>query len=115
MLKLCALSEVYIHMSDHEKRLKHHPTFLHHQDIVDICKPLEFLNITSFSNVRVSSEQSFTAISSNPGFARNYILKGVLAQNRQNFRLVYFWLYLKTIGIVIDLLRWFAPPILNKI
>ena len=76
MLKLCALSEVYIHMSDPEKRLKHHPTFLHHQDIVDICKPLEFLNITSFSNVRVSSEQSFTAISSNPGFARNYILKG---------------------------------------
>ena len=64
-----------IEMNSTEDKLKNHPTFIHADEIKDICKPLELLNITSFSNMRLLSDTSFVALSSNPEFSKNYILQ----------------------------------------
>lgn len=56
-------------------KLKNHPMMLHHQAIKDICNPLNALNITTFSHVRVNNDQSFSCLVTDPDFAKNYMNK----------------------------------------
>ncbi len=50
-----------------------HPSLLHAQDISDICNPLQKLNITHFSHVRIDKKKKFSAIGTNPGFTEHYL------------------------------------------
>ena len=56
-------------------KLKNHPIMLHNQAIKDICNPLNALNITTFSHVRVNNEQFFSCLVTDPAFAENYMKK----------------------------------------
>lgn len=50
-----------------------HPVFTQSEDIAEICKPLQLLNINYFSHGHVDSNGQFTAICNNPQFADLYI------------------------------------------
>lgn len=56
-------------------KIKKHPALLYTQDIKDICKPLEHLNISYFSHVHVDINGKFSAISNNPLFHEHYLRK----------------------------------------
>ncbi len=56
-------------------QLKKHPSVLNTQDLVSICHPLTELNISTFSHVRMTKENSFSALVTNPAFMENYITK----------------------------------------
>jgi len=56
-------------------KLENHPMMLHSQAIKDICSPLNALNITTFSHVRVTNDQSFSCLVTDPDFAENYMKK----------------------------------------
>ena len=56
-------------------KLKKHPSILNTQDVADICQPLNQLNISTFSHVRMTRENSFSALITNPAFTENYIEK----------------------------------------
>lgn len=56
------------------KHIDQHPSVEYHQDIVDICRPLQKLNITYFCHVNISDNQ-FSALTNNPGFHRHYLQK----------------------------------------
>lgn len=50
-----------------------HPMFLYAQDIADICKPLNSLEISYFSHVRIDNQGTFSGICNNPDFAKHYL------------------------------------------
>lgn len=50
-----------------------HPTLKYANNVKEICKPLEILNISYFAHVVVDNNMQFSAICSNPGFAEHYI------------------------------------------
>lgn len=50
-----------------------HPTLIYAEDIKAICKPLQLLEISTFSHVRIDGEGKFAAISNNPAFHEHYI------------------------------------------
>jgi DNA-binding CsgD family transcriptional regulator len=56
-----------------DKIIKKHPSFCHAQDIADICKPLDLLNISYFAHVNIDSNKQFSALSSNPQFGEHYL------------------------------------------
>lgn len=56
------------------KYITKHPVFTNSQDIADICKPLELLNINYFSHAYIDSKGQFSALSNNPNFAELYII-----------------------------------------
>ncbi len=56
-------------------KLKNHASVLHTQEIMKICEPLEQLQISTFSHVRMTNATSFSAIISNPAFMENYLAK----------------------------------------
>lgn len=57
-------------MSNH---LLKHPSLLYAQEISDICNPLQKLNITHFSHVRIDNKKKFSAIGTNPRFTEHYL------------------------------------------
>lgn len=57
------------------KKLKKHPIVTHTQDIVDLCQPLQQLQISTFSHVRLNHNQSFSCIATSPAFTENYLKK----------------------------------------
>ncbi len=50
-----------------------HPLFIQAQDIADITKPLQALDISYFCHVRVDNDGSMTGLGNNIGFAKNYL------------------------------------------
>ena len=56
-------------------QLKNHPSMVHTQDVATLCQPLAELNISTFSHVRMTRENSFSALITNPAFMENYIAK----------------------------------------
>lgn len=50
-----------------------HPSILHANEISEICKPLEKLNISYFAHVKISNDKKFSAISSHPIFTEHYL------------------------------------------
>ncbi len=57
------------------KLLTQHPTFNQTQDIVDICRPLQLLNVDYFCHAYVDNAGNFSALSSNPAFGEHYLNK----------------------------------------
>lgn len=57
------------------KELAKHPTFLSTRDLQDLCKPLEYLNITTFSHLRVFNDNRLTVLCNHPNFLLNYVKK----------------------------------------
>ncbi len=55
--------------------LKNHPSLLYTEDILNICKPLRCLNITTFANARVDHQGHFSSICTSPDFMLNYVDK----------------------------------------
>lgn len=66
---------VKIMIIDTSKIEKKHPAFLHAQDIEDICSPLRSLNITTFANVKMNSDNSFSVLSNNPTCLKMWMQK----------------------------------------
>jgi len=56
-------------------KLKNHPSAVNTQDLVTICQPLTELNISTFSHVRMTRENAFSVLVTNPAFMENYITK----------------------------------------
>lgn len=56
-------------------QLKRHPTILKTDEIKELCKPLEWLNITTFSHLRVDVDGSLAVLCNQPEFMLNYIHK----------------------------------------
>src|SRR3990167_5573464 len=54
------------------KYIDQHPSITCHQDISEICRPLQKLNITYFCHVNIN-DQRFSALTNNPGFHRHYL------------------------------------------
>lgn len=50
-----------------------HPSILHAQEITAICAPLQKLNISYFSHVKINHDKKFSAISSHPQFVEHYL------------------------------------------
>lgn len=55
------------------KDLNKHPVFTDKDQIVEICAPLNKLDITYFCHVNINEEGHFSGISNNPEFADHYI------------------------------------------
>lgn len=58
-----------------DKKILTHPSLVFARDLRDICSPLNTLNITYFSHVRVDNKGNFTALGLEPEFARLYAEK----------------------------------------
>lgn len=52
-----------------------HPVFLYADDLKQICKPLEALGIKYFCHAMIDDKNKFSAICTNPDFAKMYIDK----------------------------------------
>jgi DNA-binding CsgD family transcriptional regulator len=52
-----------------------HPIFSLSDDIAQICKPLDLLNINYFSHVHINQDGNFTGLGSGPEFTENYFTK----------------------------------------
>ncbi len=50
-----------------------HPALNNAQDLHDICRPLQQLNITYFAHVHVDNNGYFSALTNNPGFTEHYL------------------------------------------
>lgn len=55
--------------------LQSHPTLLYTQELKNLCKPLECIDITTFSHVRVYNDQRLTVLCNHPDFMLNYAQK----------------------------------------
>lgn len=53
-------------------KINRHPSIIHHNEIRDICRPLEKLNISYFSHVNIVNNE-FSAITNNQGFHCHYL------------------------------------------
>lgn len=53
-----------------------HPSFIHLQDINDLCSPLAEFNISTFANARVNVNGEFSSLNNNPEFMQHYLEKG---------------------------------------
>lgn len=56
-------------------QIKNHPVLAHTQNFIDLCSPLQKINITTFSHARFNSNNEFSLLSNNPNFLINYIDK----------------------------------------
>lgn len=54
------------------KNIDHHPTIDYHNEIADICRPLEKLNITYFCHVNVN-DNLISGLTNNPDFHLHYL------------------------------------------
>jgi len=52
-----------------------HPVSEHSRDLQQICQPLQKLDITYFSHVRINNKNEFAAICNNPDFMAHYVKK----------------------------------------
>lgn len=52
-----------------------HPAIIYNQQISEICRPLQKLNISYFSHVKIDREGNFSVICNNPAFLEHYIKK----------------------------------------
>ncbi|MCC5014692.1 MULTISPECIES: helix-turn-helix transcriptional regulator [unclassified Legionella] len=52
--------------------LQRHPTLLYTEELKNLCKPLESIDITTFSHVRVYNDQRLTVLCNHPDFMINY-------------------------------------------
>lgn len=50
-----------------------HPALHHTQEISNICRPLNQLNISYFAHVRIDNDEKFSAVCSNPNFLEHYL------------------------------------------
>lgn len=55
--------------------ISNHPTFMNTQEIKQICAPLEYLDITAFSHLRVFNDGKLTVLCNHPAFLLNYLKK----------------------------------------
>jgi DNA-binding CsgD family transcriptional regulator len=55
-----------------QHQIKNHPVLLHAQDFIDLCSPLQKINITTFSHARFNQQNEFSLLSNNPDFLINY-------------------------------------------
>lgn len=51
-----------------------HPSILYANEIDELCKPLQKLNICYFAHVKISHDKKFSAISSHPVFTQHYLI-----------------------------------------
>ncbi len=58
------------------KLIKHHPTITCQSDLVEICKPLQKLNIVYFAHVHIDEQSNISGISLCPDFFKIYINHG---------------------------------------
>lgn len=58
-----------------DKKITSHPSLVHARDLRAICAPLQALNITYFSHVRVNAKGQFSALGLEPEFVRLYLDK----------------------------------------
>src|SRR5437763_11128465 len=57
--------------------VKYHPCILHPDDMEQICKPLQRLNITYFGHGRMNEKGESTGLSSDPGYLTYYLEKNL--------------------------------------
>ena len=57
------------------KKLRHHPTLIRSHDLIDLCKPLTHLGITTFSHLKVSQGNQLTVLCNHPRSLANYVQK----------------------------------------
>lgn len=57
------------------KQLKKHPLVSHSEKIQTLCKPLQHLNISTFSHIRSYNENDFSLLCNHPDFVQNYAKK----------------------------------------
>lgn len=55
------------------KDFKKHPNLTNAEDLREICKPLEQLNITYFGHAKIDQKDKFSALALNPKFAKHYL------------------------------------------
>lgn len=55
------------------KLISQHPGLHYSQEINDICRPLQNLNITYFAHIQVDDKGQFSGLSNNPGFTEHYL------------------------------------------
>lgn len=55
------------------KLIVHHPALTHANEVRDICRPLEKLNISYFAHVHIDNDGKFSALTNNPGFTQHYL------------------------------------------
>lgn len=70
-------------MNENVTRLQNHPIVTQEQEIKNLCKPLELLNISTFTHLRIDSEQKLTGLSNHPKCWLNYIEKNYSAADPQ--------------------------------
>lgn len=57
------------------KKFKKHPILLHTEELKNLCKPLEILQISIFTHLQVDSNNQLTGLSNNPDCWINYVNK----------------------------------------
>src|SRR5579864_1560936 len=55
--------------------IHHHPSLTHAQDLRDICKPLNILNINYFAHVNITRDGEFSGMNNNAAFSEHYLKK----------------------------------------
>lgn len=53
--------------------IKKHPSIILSQDINEICRPLQKLNITYFGHAKIINGNKFTTLCNNPSFTEHYL------------------------------------------